>query len=81
METFKWHTIEPNNNNEETMKLKCKKCGCDYEKPSVFKEYIVANNNNVFYRWSLTFCDRCRKEKERESLKFLPDVMKALGKI
>jgi hypothetical protein len=58
---------------EEPLQLKCEKCNCDYEKPAVFKEY------NIFYKWSLAFCDNCRKEKERESLKALPDIVKALS--
>lgn len=63
---------------EETIKLKCEKCGCAYEKPAVFKEYLVETNHNVFYKWSLVFCDKCRRQKERESLKSLPGVLKAL---
>ena len=64
---------------EETIKLKCEKCGWDYEKPSVFKEYLVVTKHNVFYKWSLAFCDKCRRENERDSLKALPDVLRALG--
>lgn len=64
---------------EETVKLKCEKCGVGYEKPAVFQEYILATNNNLFYRWSLAFCDECRREKERESLKRLPSILKALS--
>jgi hypothetical protein len=33
----------------------------------------------VFFKWSLAFCDKCRREKEIESLKALPDVLRALG--
>lgn len=64
---------------EETIKLKCDKCGCAYEKPVVFKEYVAGTKHNVFYKWSLAFCDKCRREKERESLKSLPSVIRALG--
>jgi hypothetical protein len=64
---------------EELLQLKCEKCNCDYEKPAVFKEYLVATKYNIFYKWSLAFCDNCRKEKERESLKALPDIVKALS--
>ena len=64
---------------EEIIKLKCKNCGCDYEKPYVFKQYLVATNHNVFYKWSLAFCDKCRREKQRESLKVLPDILRTLG--
>jgi hypothetical protein len=41
--------------------------------------YLVATKHNVFYKWSLAFCDKCRREKERESLNTLPDVLRALG--
>ena len=61
------------------VELKCEKFGCDYKKPSVFKEYLVATKYNVFYKWSLAFCDKCRRQKERESLKALPDVLMTLG--
>jgi hypothetical protein len=64
---------------EETINLKCEKCGVDYQKPSVFKDYLVATKHNVFYKWSLAFCDNCRREKEKEALKALPDILKALG--
>jgi len=64
----------------EIIKLKCEKCRCVYEKPSVFKEYLVATKHNVFYKFSLLFCDKCRREKEGEYLKSLPDVLRALGK-
>lgn len=65
----------------EEIKLKCEKCGCDYEKPSVFKEYLVSTKHNVFYKLSLAFCDKCRREKECESLKALPNVLSALVEI
>jgi hypothetical protein len=64
---------------EETINLKCEKCGVDYQKPSVLKDYLVATKHNVFYKWSLAFCDNCRREKEKEALKALPDILKALG--
>ena len=62
----------------ETIKLKCEKCGCDYEKPATFKKWNE-ENTNVFYKLSLAFCDNCRREKEREYLKALPDVLRAFG--
>lgn len=65
---------------EETIKLKCEKCGTDYEKPIVFKKYLIETNNNVFYKWSLLFCDKCRREKQNEALKALPDILTALTK-
>jgi hypothetical protein len=62
----------------QTIKLTCEKCGSSYEKPSVFKEYLILTKYNIFYRWSLTFCDKCRREKEQASLKVLPDILKNL---
>ena len=58
--------------------LKCEKCGIDYQKPSDFKKW---NDEwpNIFFKWSLSFCDTCRREKEIEALKSLPDVLKALS--
>lgn len=64
---------------EETIKLKCEKCGGDYEKPAVFKEYVVGTKRNLFYKWSLSFCDTCRREKEREALQTLPNVLSAFA--
>jgi len=63
---------------EEMIKYKCEKCGIDYEKPANFKKWNE-ENTNVFFRWSLTYCDKCRREKERESLKALPNVLNMLG--
>lgn len=63
---------------EEMINCKCEKCGVDYEKPATFKKWNE-ENTNVFFRRSLAFCDKCRREKERESLKALPDVLRALG--
>jgi len=64
---------------EEMVNLICEKCNCDYEKPTVFQKYLIETKHNVFYKWSLTFCDNCRRERERESLKALPDIVKALS--
>jgi hypothetical protein len=64
---------------EEMVNLICEKCNCDYEKPTVFQKYLIETKRNVFYKWSLTFCDNCRRERERESLKALPDIVKALS--
>ena len=63
---------------EETVKLKCEKCGVEYTKPAKFIEY---NNEhtNVFWRWSLAFCDKHRREKQDESLKELPEILKTLA--
>ena len=63
---------------EKMIQLKCEKCGYDYEKPAMFKKWNE-ENTNVFYRWSLAFCDPCRRIKEKEVLKKLPDILRALG--
>ena len=66
---------------ESLIKCKCEKCGCDYEKPSIFQNYLVETKYNTFYKWSLSFCDKCRREKERESLKALPNILMGISKI
>lgn len=62
-----------------TIKLKCEECGCAYEKPYIFKEFILASERNVFFKWSLTFCDKCRRKKEVSTLRALPDVLNAIA--
>ena len=63
---------------EEMINCKCEKCGVDYEKPATFKK-CNEENTNVFFRWSLAFCDKCRREKEHEALKALPNVLSTLA--
>ena len=63
----------------DTIKLKCEECGCTYEKPYVFKEHLLKYKHNVFFKWSLTFCDKCRRKKEVAALKALPDVIDAIA--
>jgi len=60
------------------IKLKCEKCGIEYEKPADFKKWND-ERPNVFFKWSLAFCDICRRNKEKEALKRLPEVIKALA--
>ena len=60
------------------LKLKCEKCGVEYEKPADFKKWND-EEPQVFFKWSLKFCDTCREEKEKEALKKLPEVIKALA--
>jgi hypothetical protein len=64
---------------EETLKLKCQKCGVDYEKPA---KYIEFNKKypSVFWRYSLAFCDKHRKEKEVKILSQMNEVLTALSK-
>ena len=62
------------------MHLKCKKCECSYQKPSIYEEYLVQSNYNIFYQWSLIYCDKCRKEKEHSVLNELEEVTNILAK-
>ncbi len=57
--------------------LKCEICGAEYQKP---KEFRVYNEQypNVFYKWSLCYCDKCRIEKKKEAMKHLPEIIKRL---
>lgn len=80
-----YHRFSKNHKKEEKMneslKLKCEKCGCDYEKPSVYAEYLSKVNGslNIFYKWYLSFCDKCRREKELEALERLPVILESLS--
>ncbi|NJL77067.1 MAG: hypothetical protein HC892_20700 [Saprospiraceae bacterium] len=60
------------------IKLKCEKCGIDYEKPAIFKKWND-ENPNVFFKWSLKFCDNCRRDIEKKALEKLPEVIKTLA--
>jgi hypothetical protein len=60
------------------LKLKCKKCGVDYDKPDEYDKWSK-ESKNVFFRWSISYCDDCRKEKEINALKELPKVIEAIA--
>lgn len=62
----------------KNLKLNCEICGVAYEKPAEFK---VWNDErpNVFFRWSLVYCDTCRKDKQTKALQSLPKVINALS--
>ena len=64
---------------KETIELKCRKCSINYERPLSHVKYYK-KNKQVFFKWSLEFCDKCRKEREEEALQRLPDVLKALSR-
>jgi hypothetical protein len=64
-------------NNE--IEIKCLSCDTIYFKPLKFKQYYD-DRPNVFYKWSLTYCDPCRRDKERAALKSLPEVLDILSK-
>ncbi len=57
--------------------LTCEKCNGKYEKP---EQFAIWNTEmpNVFFKWSLQYCDTCRKEKQFEALKSLPNVINSL---
>ncbi len=65
---------------EETIKLKCTQCGTDYEKPMNYKVWNK-EHPNVFFKWNLMFCDKCRKEKEEEGFKRLPEIIRRINDI
>ncbi len=54
--------------------LNCQKCGVKYQKPEEFEQYNK-EHPNVFWRWSLSFCDSCRRYREAEALKKLSFVI------
>lgn len=60
------------------IKCKCEVCGVEYEKPEDYKKWNETHPN-VFFKWSLQFCDEHRKQKELEALKQLPKVIDALS--
>lgn len=70
------------NKPEEKIKCICEVCGAEYEKPLNFKTWLDEGQGpNVFFRWSLKFCDKHRREKEQNALKSLPAVLNAIANI
>ena len=64
----------------EAIDLTCEKCGVDYNKPINFKKWNI-EHPNLFFEWSLKFCDKCRKEKEIQALKRLHKILNKLANI
>ena len=64
--------------NKLMLNLKCEKCLVNYEKPDLFKVWND-RHPNIFYNWSLRFCDFCRKHKESKALEALPKVIQTLS--
>lgn len=62
---------------EETIKLKCCKCGQGFERPLKYKIWND-KSPNVFWKWRLAYCNNCLKNKEDEALEVLPEVIKAM---
>lgn len=60
------------------MNLKCERCGVGYSKPKDYKKWAV-ESKNVFFKWSMKYCDVCRRKREREALKHLKKVMTTLS--
>lgn len=48
---------------------------------AVYAEYLSKVNGslNIFYKWYLSFCDKCRREKELEALERLPVILESLS--
>lgn len=65
----------------EIINLKCEKCGCEYEKPAVFLQYALNSKYSPLYKWSLKYCNICRRERERDALNSLPYVIEKLGEM
>ena len=68
--------MEENKNNIDIIYLKCFKCKVKYDKPIAFKELA---KKNVYFSWSIKYCDKCRKEKENMVLNILPNILKTLS--
>ena len=65
------------------MKLKCKDCGIEYEKPDYFTNEV--NNTkgwlHFYFLRSIQYCDICRRKREIDMLRALPKVLEAIGNI
>jgi TorA maturation chaperone TorD len=59
---------------EEMVSLNCETCKHSYSKPKRWEEFI----SNIFFKWNMKYCDECRRKREKEALKKLPDVLNAL---
>lgn len=62
---------------KKELDLICENCRADYKKPHDFKVWNDSHPN-IFFKWSLTYCDDCRRAREGKALKRLPEVIKAL---
>jgi aspartate carbamoyltransferase regulatory subunit len=62
----------------KSIKCKCEICFSEYEKPIEFKKYT--SRGDVFFKWSLKYCDTCRRKKEIDALNSLPKILNALEK-
>lgn len=63
----------------DELNLKCSTCSIEYKKPAEFRKW-QEESPQVFYQWSLEYCDTCRRKKESDALKKLPEILKILTK-
>ncbi len=67
------------NTTTELLDLRCKECEKPYQKPAIYKDWLKERTQNVFFKWSLDYCDECRRAKERAALTKLPQVLELLS--
>ena len=61
----------------ELITLKCK-CGINFKRPSVYREYIKKYPKCSFFKMKLKYCDECFWKLEKKALLALPEIMKCL---
>lgn len=61
--------------NNTELDLNCTKCSVAYKKPLEWAKWV----DNIFYKMSLSYCDKCRKDRELAALEALPKVLNALA--
>jgi hypothetical protein len=53
-------------------------CGKDFQRTDVYLKY-QEQQPNVLWKWKLTYCDECFKQKREQALRRLPDVLDSLS--
>ena len=61
---------------EAMLDLKCG-CGAVFQRPEKYKRWND-ENPNVMFRWKLQYCDPCYKERTKQALNKLPEVLNKL---
>ena len=61
---------------EKLVRLRCENCEKDYETPAIPQEW---RDKIRHYRMKYKFCPECLHKKIEESLKHLPEIIKALA--
>lgn len=59
---------------EQEIEINCEDCTDNVLRPAWY-----ANEQNVFFRWSMKYCDSCRRKRELEALKSLGKIVEALA--